>query len=106
LVRIGGGADDDRLFAPRAARKLAAENCGDVGLDPHGAAVAVVRWAVRATLERADVAEGAAVLAAGVRVERPRKAHVLDRVERRLALDLEVVNVDETWLRDRHPLPL
>src|SRR5439155_15631889 len=82
LVGIGGRPYDDRLFAPRAARELATQHSGNVGFDPDGAAIAIVGWAVRAKLERADVAKGAAVLAACIRVERPRKAHVLDRVER------------------------
>ena len=64
LVRVGRGADRDLLAAPRRARELAREHLGDVDLDADRAAVAVVGRPVGAQLERADVAERAAVHAA------------------------------------------
>src|SRR5947209_19364715 len=71
---------------------LAAQTPVDVDLDSDRAAVTIVRAPVRAQLEGADVAEGASVLAAGIRVARPAKAHALDRVESRRALNLEVLD--------------
>ena len=67
LVRVGGGADRDRL-APRAgAGELAPQHLRDVHLDPDRRAVAVVGRPVGALLERPDVTERAAVDAAHVR---------------------------------------
>jgi len=51
----------------------------------------------------ADVTEGATVLAAGVWVEGPAKAHALDRVQRGLALHLDVLHVGEPGLGRLHP---
>jgi len=67
-----------------------------------GAAVAIVGGAISAELEGADVAEGAAVLAAGVGIQRPVEEHALDGVEGGLALDLEVFDVGEPRLRSLH----
>src|SRR2546430_9402459 len=104
LIGIGRGADDYGLFPPRPARQLAAENGGDVDLDPDRPAVAVVRWPIGAELECADIAKGAAVLAAGVGSQRPREAHVLDGVQGRFALDLDVFDVCQPRFRSGHPL--
>jgi hypothetical protein len=51
------------------------------------------------------VLDPAAVLAAGVRVERPGKAHSLDRVQGGLALNFEVLDVGEPGLGTLH-LPM
>ena len=42
------------------------------------------------------------MLAAGVRVQGPVEAHALDPVQGRFALDLEVLDVGESWLRRVH----
>ena len=81
LVRIGGGADDDGFLAPRLAGQLPAQHTRDVDLDADCAPVAVVRGPVGAELEGAHVAEGTAVLAAGVRIQRPVEAHAFDPVQ-------------------------
>ena len=91
LVRVGRGADRDRLARPRAARELAPQHVGDVDLDADRGAVALVRRAVGAQLEGADVTERAAVRAAHVRVERPAERHALHAVERDLARLLAVL---------------
>src|SRR5260221_103088 len=57
---------------------------------------------VRSALEGSDEAERAAVLEARVRVEGRAEAHPLDRIERRLALDLEVFDVGQPGLRSVH----
>ena len=82
LVRIGRRADHDGLALPRRSRQLAAQHLGDVRLHPDARAVAVVRRAVGAPLERTDVTERAAVDAAHVGVERPPEAHALHTVQR------------------------
>src|SRR6185312_3109557 len=97
-----GGADDDGLLAPGTLRQLAAQDGRDVGLDTHGPSIAVIRRPVRAKLERPDVAEGASVFATRVRIQRPGEAHVLDWVERRLALNLLVLDVDPARLDRSH----
>src|SRR2546430_10936129 len=102
LVGVGRRSDDDGLPAPRATRKLAPQDSRDVDLDPDGAAVAVIGRPVGPELKGSDVAEGTAVLTSGIGVQGPRKAHVLDRVQRRLALDLEVVDVGEPRLGGGH----
>src|SRR5207253_6599508 len=102
LVGVGRGTDDHGLLAPRTPRQLAPENRGDVELDANCPAVAVVEGPVGAQLEGADVAESTPMLAARVRVEGPGEAHVLDRVERRLALHIEVDDVGEPRLHSTH----
>src|SRR5207244_3944884 len=82
LVGVCRRADHHRLFAPGATRQLAPQDGRDVGFDPDRPSVATVRWTISAKLKRPDVTEGAAVLAAGIRVERPGEAHVLSGVER------------------------
>ena len=90
LIRVGGGADRDRLARHERRRELACQHLGDVHLDPDRAAVAVVGGPVGAPLERADVTERAAVHAARVGVQRPGERHPLDPVERAPALLLAV----------------
>ncbi len=85
LVRVGGGADRDRLAVPRPARQLAPQDLDDVDLDADRGAVAVVGRAVGAQLEGADVAERAAVDAPHVRVQRPVEGHAADAVQSRSA---------------------
>ena len=85
LVRVGGGADGDRLAAPRLPGELPPENVGDVHLDADRVAVALAGGPVGPLLERPDVTERAAVDAAHVRIERPGERHALDAVERGLA---------------------
>src|SRR3984893_7185293 len=85
LVRIGRRADRHRLVLPRRARELATQHLGDVRLDADRAAVAVVGGPVSSPLEGPHVAEGAAVDAAHVRVQRPRERHPTYPVERRAA---------------------
>ena len=82
LVRIGRGADRDRLTAPRRPRELAAQHLGDVHLDADRGPVAVVGGAVGPLFERPDVTEGAAVHAAHIRVQRPVERHSLHPVQR------------------------
>ena len=81
LVGIRGRPDDDRLVGPALPGELAAEHLDDVDLDPDRLAVAVVRRAVGALLERPDVAERASVGAAHVRVERPLEWHARHAVD-------------------------
>ena len=82
----------DALPLPGAPRELGAQHLGDVDLDADRAAVRVARRPVGAQLERADVAERAAVRATHVRVERPGERHALDPVERDLARLLAVLD--------------
>ena len=80
LVRVGRGADRDRLAVATTRRASSrAQHLGDVDLDPDRRAVAVVGRPVGAPLEGADVTERAAVGAAHVRVERPVERHALAR---------------------------
>src|SRR5258708_14083431 len=102
LIRIWGGSDDDGLLVPRLSRQLRAQHAGHVDLDADSAAVPVVGGPVGAKLKGADVAEGAPVLATCVGVERPAKAHALDGVQGRLALDLEVLDVRQPGLWSFH----
>ena len=81
LVRIGGRADRDRLALPRSPAELAPEHVGDVRLHPDRAPVAVVGGPVGSLLEVADVAEGAAMDAAHVRVQRPLERHAANGVQ-------------------------
>jgi hypothetical protein len=90
LVRIGGGADDDVLTVPGPTCELAPEDLPDVDLDADRAAVAVVRGAVGAGFERADIAKRAPVRTAHVGVERPLERHAANAIERRAALLLPV----------------
>ena len=83
LVRIGGGADRDRLAAPGSAMELRAQHLDDVDLHAHACPVALVRGAVGAAFETAHVTECAAMRAAHVRVEAPVEAHPGHPVERR-----------------------
>ena len=92
LVRIRRGADHDALVRPALPGELAPEHLDDVDLDPDRPPVAVIRRPIRTLLERADVAERAAVGAAHVRVERPRERHAADAVQRRPAGLLPIVD--------------
>ena len=82
--RVGRGADRDRLALPGPPREFAAQHLDDVRLDADRGAVAVVGGPVGGA-RSADVAEGAAVGAAHVRVQRPLERHALNPVERRPA---------------------
>ena len=80
----------------------APQHLGDVHLHADRPAVAVVEGPVGAVLERADVAEGAAVDAPRVGVERPVERHPAHAVERRPApllaiLDSHVEIVEHTF---------
>src|SRR5205823_4953519 len=75
LVRIRGRSDDDALALPRSAAELTTEHLDDVRLDPDRAPVAVVRRPVGPLLEATDVAEGAAMGAAHVWIQRPAERH-------------------------------
>src|SRR4029453_6601451 len=81
LVGVGGGADRDRRRLPGGPGELAAEDFSDVDLDAGRGAVAIVGLPVGAEREGADVAEGAPVDAAHVRVQRPVEGHALDAVQ-------------------------
>src|SRR5205823_7055503 len=81
LVRIRRRADDDLLAFPRLPRQLPTKYLGDIDLDSDRCAVAIIRWAVGATLECAHVTERALVDATHVRVERPAEHHAPDAIE-------------------------
>src|ERR671931_359337 len=85
LVRVRRRADRHDLVLPGCARQLAPQNLDDVDLDPDRAAVAIVEGPVGPALEGPDVAEGAAVDAPHIGVERPVEHHPLDPVEGALA---------------------
>src|SRR5258708_19775310 len=97
-----GGSEGDGLLVPRLSRKVGEEGGGHVDLDADRGGVPVVGGPVGAKLKGADVAEGAPVLATCVGVERPAKAHALDGVQGRLALDLEVLDVRQPGLWSFH----
>src|SRR5256885_806493 len=67
------------------------------------AAVAIVGGPIGAQLERAHIAEGAAVLASRVWIQGPREPHVLDRVQGGLALDFDVFDLRQARLHSGHP---
>src|SRR5438105_4199959 len=75
---------------PRRTRELEAQHVDDVDLDPDHGAVAIVRWPIGAFLERAHIAERAAVGAARVRVQRPLEGHARNTVQGR-ATRLEAI---------------
>jgi hypothetical protein len=82
LVGIGGGADRDGFTSPGALREYRPEDLDDVRLHPDAPSVTIVRGPVCTPLERAHVAERAAVRAAHVRVQRPLERHPGDGIER------------------------
>jgi hypothetical protein len=83
LIGVGRGADDDLVAGPGGPAELGGQDLGDVHLDPHRAAVAVVPGAIGPGFERAHVAERAAVSTAHVGIQGPGKGHAPDGIERR-----------------------
>ncbi len=82
LVWVRGRAHSHGGSLPRRPTDLAAEHVHDVGLDSDRGPVTRVGGAIGDALERADVAERAAMGAAHVRIERPGKGHVADAIQR------------------------
>ena len=93
LVRIGRGAQRDRLAGPRRARELPREDLREVRLHEHDAREVVAGPQLELRLVPAGVAVVAGVRAAPVRVERPREGHALHAVEGRPAGDLLIAHV-------------
>ena len=111
LVRVRRRPECHLVAPPRAARELATEHLGDVRLDADRPPVAIVRRAVGALLEVADVAERAAVRAPHVRVERPLERHAADLRQRRLArldpvLDPHRSRIEHTFDHGKHELSI